>query len=112
MAEKSNSQLPLINFSALAGPVVLGALIGLILISLFLLSAGEPNPEWPRYWRVRPLVIVPLAGAAGGAFYAFLGGMRSLGGWGRILAYVIGLLGFLIALWLGTVLGLDGTYWN
>ncbi len=92
--------------------MLLGAMIGLILIGLFLLGAGEPNPEWPRFWRIRPLVIVPLAGAMGGAFYALLSGMRAWGGWMKIVAYIIGLIGFLIALWMGTVLGLDGTYWN
>ncbi len=40
-----------------------GAGMGLLLISLFLLSAGEPNPEWGKQWIIRPLIIVPLAGA-------------------------------------------------
>ena len=98
--------------ASIARQMLLGAIIGLILIGLFLLSAGEPNPEWPRFWRIRPLIIVPLGGAMGGAFYAFLSGMRAQRGWVKIVAYMIGLIGFLIALWMGTVLGLDGTYWN
>ena len=46
--------------------MLVGAGIGLLLISLFLLSAGEPNPEWGKLWMIRPLIIVPLAVAMGG----------------------------------------------
>ena len=34
------------------------------------------------------------------------------GGWSKIIAVVIGLIGFIIAIWLGAVLGLNGTLWN
>jgi hypothetical protein len=37
---------------------------------------------------------------------------RARGGWIKIVANIVSLLGFIIALWMGTVLGLDGTLWN
>lgn len=91
-----------------------GGLIALAIISFFLydaLQAGTADPNWGKYWMVRPLVIVPLAGAAGGGFIYFMYS-RFQGGWAKILLTLLGIIGFIIALWLGTVIGLDGTYWN
>lgn len=45
--------------------MALGAAIGFIIISFFVLSVDEPNPEWGKWWRIRPLVITPLATAFG-----------------------------------------------
>jgi len=101
-----------INRASLVKRMLLGAGIALILIIIFLLGAGDPKPEWGKFWMIRPLIIVPAAGALGGAFYYFMNHFRSRGGWSKVLTYSISLLGYLIALWMGTVLGLDGTYWN
>jgi hypothetical protein len=100
-----------IDRSALLTRMGIGAGIGLVLIGLFLIGAGEPNPAWPALWRIRPLVIVPLAGATGGAFYYFVG-QFGYSGWKKILVNLLCLFVFVIGLWLGTVLGLDGTYWD
>ncbi|HEY1022965.1 MAG TPA: hypothetical protein VGE06_11665 [Flavisolibacter sp.] len=89
-----------------------GAGIALLLIAVFLYGAGEPNPEWPKLWFVKPLLIVPIAGAMGGVFYYFMDHLRYQGGWIRVLAVLLSLFGYVIALWLGTVLGLNGTMWN
>lgn len=89
-----------------------GGLVAFILIAAFLATAGAPNPAWPRFWWIRPLVMVPLAGAAGGVFFYFLDFIRCQGGWKKLLAIITGLVVYIIALWLGTVLGLDGTMWN
>jgi len=37
-----------------------GAIIGLMLIGFFLYKADAPDPEWPRFWIIRPLLLVPL----------------------------------------------------
>lgn len=89
-----------------------GAGIAFVLIVLFLLTAGEPNPDWPKFWMIRPLLIVPAAGAIGGLFYYLMDNLRYQGGWKKILANIASLLVYLTGLWLGTVLGLDGTMWN
>lgn len=91
---------------------LIGALVGLALIVSFLSTTGTPNPAWGKYWMIRPLIIVPLAGGAGGACFYLIMSLTSNRFWVKLMAAVLGLLVFLIGLWLGTVLGLDGTYWN
>jgi hypothetical protein len=77
-----------------------GAGIALILISIFLFSVRDPNPEWGKFWMIRPLIIVSVAGAMGGIFYYFMDHIRNRGGWKTVLAYIVSLIGYLIALWL------------
>ena len=89
-----------------------GAGIAFVLISLFLLSAGEPDPNWPKLWMIRPLIIVPIAGAVGGVFYYFMDHLRYQNGWKKLLANILSIIGYIIVLWLGTILGLDGTMWD
>lgn len=93
-------------------PVIVGGIIGSILVILFLSGADDPDPAWGPYWMVRPLVVVTLAGALGGFCYSLLGPLRYRGGLIGAFAYVFGILVFFIGLWLGLVLGLDGTYWD
>jgi hypothetical protein len=88
-----------------------GAAIALVLISMFRAGAGEPNQEWPKLWMIKPLIIVPVAGAIGGVFYYFMD-LQHQGGWRKTLATILSVAGFIIVLWLGVVLGLDGTMWD
>lgn len=112
MAQTNNLITQPINTALLVKRMLLGAGIALILIVIFLLPIRNPNPAWGKLWMVKPLIIVPLAGAAGGAFYYFMNYVLHLDGWKKILAIIFSLLGYIIALWLGTVLGLAGTLWN
>jgi hypothetical protein len=112
MMQRNNLTTQPIHSAPLGKRMLLGAGIALILITLFLLGAGEPNPAWGKLWMIKPLIIVPLAGAMGGVFYYFMDHLRYQGGWKNALAYVLSLIGYIIVLWLGTVLGLNGTMWN
>lgn len=113
MTQRNELQTRPLHPTTAAKRMLQGATIGLILITIFLLGAGEPDPAWPKLWMVRPLVIVPVAGAMGGLFYYFMDHLRYGGNWKRkALVNVISLVAYIIALWLGTVLGLDGTMWN
>lgn len=89
-----------------------GALVALGVISLFVFGADNPNPGWPANWKIRPLMVTPLAGAAGGAFFYVLTRLRPASQAARILLLLFGVFGFLVALWVGIVLGLDGTMWD
>jgi hypothetical protein len=109
--KKDLNTLP-IHSASLVKRMLQGAAIALILIALFLFSADNPDPNWPRFWMIKPLVIVPLAGAMGGLFYYWMDNLRYHGGWKNILAMAVSLIGYLFVLWIGTVLGLDGTYWD
>jgi len=97
---------------SLSTRAVIGASIALVVICFFVFG-GKPNPAWPKYWQIKPLLLTPAAGAVGGAFGYFLDGWRYQGGgWKKTLALVASVLGYLVTLWLGIVLGLNGTMWD
>ncbi|MGA0556626.1 potassium transporter KefB [Larkinella sp. VNQ87] len=110
MEKQSQLQSPL-QPGSLGKRALVGAVIGLVLIGIFLIGVKE-NPNWPTYWRLRPLLIVPLAGAVGGSVYYFLDYMRYQAGWNRVVVTLASLLIYIVGLWMGFVLGLDGTLWN
>jgi hypothetical protein len=89
-----------------------GAGVAFILIATFLATAGEPDPGWPRLWMIKPLIIVPLAGAIGGLFYYYIDHLGYQRGWRKTLAMLLSLAVYVFGLWLGTVLGLNGTMWD
>ena len=111
MAQQNGSKHQPMQRASIITPIVAGALFALLVISFFVFGVDSPPQEWGKYWQIRPLIITPLAGAAGGAFYAFMD-YQSSRGFNRTLAVIIGLVVYFIGLWLGTVLGLDGTMWN
>lgn len=92
--------------------MVVGGLFGLALISLFLYSADESKPEWGDYWMIRPLLFVSVAGALGGGFWYLMNFLRHRQNWNTPVVLIISLFGYIVALWLGMVLGLDGTWWD
>ncbi|MDX1332392.1 MAG: potassium transporter KefB [Robiginitalea sp.] len=102
----------LIKAPHLGNRMLLGAGVGFLFISLFLIMADGAKPEWGDFWMLRPLLIVPLATALGAAFYTFMDPWRQRGGYQQVLANLLSLMGFLFSLWIGSVLGLDGTYWD
>jgi hypothetical protein len=112
MTRTNNLTSQPIHSSSLAKRMLFGAGIALILIAIFLLLVNNPKPEWGELWMIRPLTIVPLAGAMGGLFYYSMDHLRYQGGWKMILAYILSLIVYLFVLWIGTILGLSGTLWN
>lgn len=112
MTQQNELQTQPIHRASLGKRILQGSVIAFMVILAFLLSAGEGDPNWPKLWWIRPIIMVPLAGAGGGVFYYFMDHLRYQGGWKNILAIFLSLIGYIVALWLGTVLGLDGTYWN
>ncbi|MFP4095719.1 MAG: potassium transporter KefB [Cyclobacteriaceae bacterium] len=111
MTQQDNSGSKPIHSASMIKRMLQGAVIAFIFIFLFLFGV-EGKPEWGDFWKIRPLVVVPVAGMLGGVFYFFMDHLRYQGGWKTVLSYVISLFGYLVVLWLGTVLGLDGTLWN
>lgn len=101
-----------IHPASLGKQMLVGAGIALSLITLFLLGVDEPKPEWGKLWMLKPLIVVPLAGAMGGALYHVIDYLRQQGKLPKVVAYSLSLIGYIIGLWLGTVLGLHGTLWD
>ncbi len=111
MTQENNLTARPINPVLLAKRMLLGGGIALIFISVFLLRVDEPNPAWPKFWMVRPLLIVTLAGAVGGLVYYFMNHVLYYG-WKKAVAIIVSLIVYIIGLWIGFVLGLVGTLWN
>lgn len=112
MTNQGSFNRPSIHGASLTTRMLQGASIAFVLISVFLFTVDNPNPAWPKYWMVRPLMIVPAAGAMGGLLFYLMDYVRAMGGWKKPVAYIISILGYVVALWMGTVVGLDGTLWN
>jgi hypothetical protein len=96
---------------SLTNRMLVGAGIGLSLILIYLIPV-EPNPAWGKFWMVRPLIIVPLAGAMGGLSNYILVRFHELVGVNKTVAISVSVVVFIVGLWLGIVLGLDTTLWD
>ena len=92
--------------------MAIGAMIGLTLVLLFFISADPPDPAWGTYWRVRPLIVVPLATGFGGIIFYLLSKLNYKNRLMKILVFIFRILIFTVSLWLGFVAGFNGTYWN
>ena len=92
--------------------LAVGAAIGLALMALFLLPIKTPHPEWGDFWMIRPFVVITFAGAAGGFCYHLLDILRQQSRGKKIVANILASIIYIIGLFLGFVLCLDGTLWN
>lgn len=102
-----------ILFSPLGKRMLQSAGLALIVIILFLFSAGdEPSLNWPKLWIVKLLLMVLLANTLGGVFYYFMDQLHEQGSWVKVLAVTMNLIGYIVVVWLGTFLGSNGAMWN
>jgi hypothetical protein len=92
--------------------MLFGALVGLAIISTFVFGVDHPKPDWGSYWRIRPLIITPLSGAAAGAVFYFADYIGAQRGWPKALTIALSVVISITGLWMGVVLGLAGTMWN
>jgi len=86
--------------------------IALIMVSVFVIGAGQGDPAWGRNWRIKPLLLTPLFGAAVGLLYDITEPLRKIHGWAGKAFIVLSIIGVLVGLWIGLVLGLNGTMWD
>lgn len=112
MIEQNNMNLFRVNPMSIAKRMFIGAAIAFALILSMLLSVDEPKPEWGALWMLKPLLITPLAGAGGGAFFYYMTQIVKNNVWAKLIAISVGIVGYVIAIWLGSVLGLNGTLWD
>lgn len=97
---------------ALGRRMLIGAGIALVLISIFVLGAGEGRPGWGPYWQIKPLLLTPFIGAMIGLCYDFTEPLRRLSGWPGKLFLGLTFLAYAAGLWIALVLGLNGTMWD
>jgi hypothetical protein len=107
-----NMEISIANKSQMFRRIAIGATIAFVLIAFFLYKGGALDPKWPRLWYIRPLIIVPFAGAFGGIFYHLMDGFRIKGGWIKIGINSLCILVYIMGIWIATILGLDGVWWD
>jgi hypothetical protein len=112
MTQRNSSTTQSLLPAPLIKRMLIGAAIALTIMTVFLLGVKEPRPEWGKLWMIRPLVVISFAGAAGGLFFHFMTQLRSRGSWKKIITIPLSVSVYIVGLWLGTVLGLNGTLWN
>lgn len=112
MTQSNKLTTPPIHPISLSNRMAAGAAIGLILISLFLSGVKNPNPEWGEYWMIRPFMVVPFAGAMGGLCNYFILHYHKQFAVHKAIAIIVSVVVTVIGLWIGIVLGLDGTLWD
>ena len=101
-----------INWERLIIGMIIGGTIGLAIISIFVFGGDNPKPEWGANWRMRPLILTPLVAAMGGAAFYLTPFLNPKSNFIRVVLYAFSVLAFIVALWIGIVLGLDGTMWD
>lgn len=107
-----NQFIEKVDIKAILKRMLIGGIIGFLFISIFVFGVDNPNPEWPENWRIRPLVITPIVAAFGGIAFYLVPFLRPQNEVLRVLLYFFSFFAFLVALWMGTILGLVGTMWD
>ncbi len=92
--------------------LLLGAGINLIINVLFITDLDTTNSAWSPFWMVKPLTLGPLITGLGAmlAFYVvkFLINQNI----SKYISYFSFVAIFIISIWLGIVLGFNGTLWD
>jgi hypothetical protein len=112
MTHANNLITPVGQPGSLVKRMLIGAAIGLAIIAIFILPVKDPNPEWGQYWMIKPFIITPLSGSVGGMVAHFMVQLRNQYGWNKTLTFLLTAIIFVIGLWMGIVLGLNGTLWD
>lgn len=93
--------------------MLIGAAIGLAIISFFVFVGGQnPPAEWGPNWRIKPLLLTPVITAIGALCFHYWIGFFKVQGGKKVLVITLGIIGFIISVWMGIVLGLAGTMWH
>jgi hypothetical protein len=112
MTHANNLTAPSGQSGSLLKRMLIGAAIALVVIAIFILPIKHPRAEWGQYWMLKPFIITPLSGAMGGLVAHFMIHLRNQYGWNKILTFLMTAIICVIGLWMGIVLGLNGTLWN
>jgi hypothetical protein len=112
MTHANNLTAPTGQPGSLLKRMLIGAAIGLVVIAIFILPVKHPKAEWGQYWMLKPFIITPLSGAMGGLVAHFMAHLRNKYGWNKTLSFLLSAIICAIGLWMGIVLGLNGTLWD
>lgn len=96
----------------LATRVIIGGIIGVLVASFFYFGVDAPDPEWGKLWMIRPYLVMTFAGAMGGLCNYYILQYRWVVGISKPVAILISAVVAIVGMFMGIVLGLDGTMWN
>lgn len=111
MTSSNTSVTPALKSRSLLKSALIGGGIGLAVISVFVFGAGNPNPGWGAYWQIKPLLLTPIIAAIGGVCAYLVANLKTQG-FLKVLSIIAAVVGFVMAVWIGVVLGLNGTMWD
>lgn len=92
--------------------MAIGGLFNLILVSVFIFMGPPGHAEWGKFWVVRPVCVMTLAGLTGGSIFYYMTHYLQPVRWKKAVAFFGSGLIYIIGLWMGMVLGFVGTWWN
>jgi len=101
-----------LNPKSVVNRMLIGAAIGLAIISLLVFPIKDPNPEWGSFWRLKPLILTPIVSGFGFLSYYLKEYINPKSDAGKIIVFLLSTFAFVVSLWIGTILGLNGTLWN
>jgi hypothetical protein len=97
---------------SLATRMIIGGFIGVLVASYFFFSADSPDPAWGKFWMIRPYIVMTFAGAMGALCNHFILQYRWVIGMKKNAAMLLSAVVAIAGMFMGIVLGLDGTLWN
>lgn len=92
--------------------IIAGGTIALAVIALFVFSVNTPNPEWGNYWRIKPLLLTPFIGTLGGMAMYYCTRLAAYMQINKVVGFLLSMPVYIVILWIGIILGLNGTLWN
>ncbi len=93
--------------------IVLGFGVAFILVSALILSVNAPNPVWGKNWFVKPILLTPVIAAPGGGVFYLISRISFENQLlFKLLKALLCLLAYIFFLWIGTIIGFNGTLWN
>lgn len=90
----------------------LGFAIAFLLVFGLIVTVNNPNPVWGKNWFVKPLILTPTVAAFGGFAFYYLSSISFRNQWISIAKTIVSILAYIFFLWIGTVIGFNGTLWN
>lgn len=98
--------------AAIAKTMVIGLIFGLAIISLFVFTVSSPKEEWGNNWRMQPLILTPMIVAFGSLAFLANRIFKPQTKTAKTLLLIASIIAFIFSIWIGIVIGLNGTLWN
>ena len=92
--------------------VLLGFALGLFIASMLIHNVSFPKLSWGPNWYIKPMLVLSFVASIGSIPFYFANQYEASNHSKKILAYLGATLFLLFFIWIGIILGFDGTIWN